>query len=61
MPGVGDRILIACFVECDPLEVWNEQFAGLATALETGSGGRTLLVAPFVPVVPGVDPDLTRL
>ncbi len=61
VPGVGERVLVACFVECDPLEVWNEHFAGLGAALETGARGRTLLVAPFVPIVPGVDPDLAQL
>ena len=61
VPGVGERVLVACFVECDPLEVWNEHFAGLGAALEKGAGGRTLLTAPFVPIVPGVDPDLSQL
>jgi hypothetical protein len=58
---VGERLLIACFVECDPLEVWDEHFAGFGGALESGGCGRTLFVAPFVPLVPGVDPDLTLL
>nr|MCS5637496.1 hypothetical protein [Myxococcota bacterium] len=59
--GVGERLLIACFVESDPLEVWEERFAGFGGALESGGCGRTLFVAPFVPLVPGVDPDLTLL
>ena len=59
--GVGERLLIAFFVECDPLEVWDERFAGFGGALESGGCGRTLFVAPFVPLVPGVDPDLTLL
>ncbi|MAG29396.1 MAG: hypothetical protein CL908_00695 [Deltaproteobacteria bacterium] len=59
--GVGDRLLIAFFVECDPLDVWDERFAGLGAALEAGGCGHTLFVAPFVPVVPGVDPDLAEL
>jgi hypothetical protein len=61
VPGVGQRVLVACFVERDPLEVWDEHFAGLGAALESAARGRTLLVAPFVPVVPGVDPDLALL
>jgi hypothetical protein len=59
--GVGDRIVIAFFVECDPLEVWEERFARLGAIVEADGIGRTLFVAPFVPVVPGVDPDLTEL
>ena len=61
VPGVGERVLVACFVECDPLDVWGESFADLPTALESRGCGRTLFVAPFVPVVPGVDPDLATL
>ena len=61
VPGVGERVLVACFVECDPLDVWGECFADLPTALESRGRGRTLFVAPFVPVVPGVDPDLATL
>ena len=58
VPGVGERVLVASFVECDPLEVWSECFAGLGRALEAGGRGKTLFVAPFIPVIPGVDPDL---
>ncbi len=61
VPGVGERVLVVCFVESDPLDVWDECFAGLPSALESGNRGRTLFVAPFVPVVPGVDPDLAEL
>ena len=57
----GERVLVVCFVESDPLDVWDECFAGLPAALESGGRGRTLFVAPFVPVVPGVDPDLAEL
>jgi len=57
VPGVGERILVASFVDCDPLNVWSESFAKLGTALEA-AGGKTLFVAPFIPVIPGVDPDL---
>jgi len=60
VPGVGDRVLVACFVERDPLDAWDDGFAGLGAALEA-AGARTLLVAPFVPVTPGVDPHLDAL
>jgi hypothetical protein len=58
VPGVGERVLVVSFVECDPIEVWSEHFAGQGSALEAGGRGRTLFVAPFIPVTPGVDPDL---
>lgn len=61
MAGLGERIVIAFFVECDPLEVWDERFAQLGALVEADGVGRTLFVAPFVPVVPGVDPDLAEL
>lgn len=61
VPGVGDRLLVAGFVERDPLEDWEDRFAGWGKALEAGGLGRTIFVAPFVPVVPGIDPDLEEL
>ena len=61
VPGVGERVLVVSFVERDPLDVWDECFAGLGAALEGGGCGRTLFVAPFAAVVPGVDPDLEEL
>lgn len=57
VPGVGDRILVFCFCDRDPLDVWNDHYASLAERLASGGRARVLLVAPFVPVVPGVDPD----
>jgi hypothetical protein len=61
VPGVGDRILVACFVEEDPAACFERRFAELGAALDAGGRGRTLLVAPFVPVVPGADPPLGDL
>jgi len=57
VPGVGDRILVFCFCDRDPLDVWPEHYATLATRIDASGRARTLFVAPFVPVVPGVDPD----
>jgi len=61
VPGVGERILAACFVEEDPVECFDARFADLGAALDAGGRGRTLLVAPFAPVVPGVDPPWDEL
>jgi len=57
VPGVGERILVALFVDRDPLEVWGDHYAKLPELLETKARARVLFLAPFVPVVPGVDPD----
>jgi hypothetical protein len=61
VPGVGERILVVCFVEEDPAGCFEQCFAGLGAAIDAGGRGRTLLVAPFVPVVPGVDPPVEEL
>lgn len=61
VPGVGDRILLACFVESDPLDVWKEHYDSLGQAIEASGRGRLLFQAPFVPSVPGVDPDVGAL
>jgi hypothetical protein len=61
VPGVGDRVLVAGFVECDPLDVWKEHYETFGTIVEASGGARLLFVAPFVPGVPGVDPDLGEL
>lgn len=61
VPGVGERILAACFVESDPAACFERRFASLGPAIDAGGRGRTLLVAPFVPVVPGEDPPVDQL
>jgi len=61
VPGVGERILVVCFSDSDPLDVWEDRYAALGQALEASGHARLLFVAPFVPIVPGVDPDLGEL
>jgi hypothetical protein len=61
VPGVGERILIAAFVEQDPLEGWDAHFAQWGQAIEAEGLARTVFVAPFVPVIPGIDPDLEEI
>jgi len=61
VPGVGERILVACFVEQQPAACFERRFAALGPAIDAAGPGRTLLVAPFVPVVPGTDPPLDEL
>jgi hypothetical protein len=61
VPGVGERILLACFTEDDPVACFEQRFAGLGAAIDAGGRARTLLVAPFAPLVPGVDPPVGEL
>jgi hypothetical protein len=61
VPGVGERILVACFVEEDPVACFEPRFASVGPEIDAAGRGRTLLVAPFVPVVPGEDPPVDEL
>lgn len=61
VPGVGERILVACFVEEDPVACFERRFAPIGPEIDAAGRGRTLLVAPFVPVVPGMDPPVDEL
>jgi hypothetical protein len=61
VPGVGERVLVSFFLEEDPEAVWEERCAGLGAGIDAGGRGRTLFVAPFVPVVPGRDPGAGEL
>ncbi|MFF4088539.1 hypothetical protein ACFYY9_16875 [Streptomyces nigra] len=53
--GVGTRLTLLWFLEEDPRRCWEEHFAAPETAVEKTGLGRTELVAPFVPTVPGTD------
>jgi hypothetical protein len=57
MPGsgtaVGDRLLVACFLDVDPREVWGSSFKGVGDAVAASGLGALTLAAPFIPTVPG--------
>jgi hypothetical protein len=55
VPGIGSRLLVAFFSECDPRECWSPRLAGLGDRIAASGAGRALLVAPFIPVVAGSD------
>lgn len=61
VPGVGERVIVACFTESDPAACFEPCFAPLGAAIDAGGRGRTLFVAPFAPLVPGVDPPVAEL
>lgn len=51
--GVGDRLMVACFLEDDPRTCWNKVVAPLAGAI--ADVGRVLFAGPFIPTVVGTD------
>jgi hypothetical protein len=51
--GVGDRLMVACFLEEDPSSCWDGLFAPLAA--EISSVGEVLFAGPFIPTVVGTD------
>lgn len=57
LPGtgtaVGDRLLVACFLDVDPREVWHSSFADLGDAVAGSGLGSLALAAPFIATVPG--------
>jgi hypothetical protein len=57
VPGVGERVVLASFVERAPEACPDDVAAGFAPAIEAGGRADVLLAAAFVPVVPGVDPE----
>ena len=59
--GVGEKTLVAWFVQRDPAEVWDEVFADLGDKVEASGLGTVGLAAPFIPVVPGTDTHLDEL
>jgi hypothetical protein len=55
VPGVGERVFITFFLEVDAREVWRARFADLGEKLAQTGRGRALMVAPFIPTIPGTD------
>jgi hypothetical protein len=67
MPGTiiggdapDDVLVHCCFVDADPRTVWSSPLADLA-ALDADAVAQPLLVAPFIPTVPGSDAHLDEL
>ena len=55
VPGVGERLVLVHFLETEPTECWDPHFAQLGESIAASGRARTLLVAPFIPTVPGTD------
>jgi hypothetical protein len=52
-PNPGQRVCLLWFLHQDPHEFWPGPFAGDAQAIEASGRGRLVLLAPFVPTLPG--------
>ncbi|QGV80098.1 hypothetical protein [Streptomyces ficellus] len=52
--GVDSRLTLLWFLDQDPRACWHDHFTTLG-APQAGTWGRTELVAPFIPTVPGTD------
>jgi hypothetical protein len=49
------RILQMYFLDRDPAEVWDREFAGLEQTVKEGGRARVVWASPFIPTVPGTD------
>ena len=52
--GVGDRVMVACFLDDGPIAGWDQAFVPLADAV--AGVGEVLFAGPFQPTVVGIDP-----
>jgi hypothetical protein len=59
--GLGERLLIFAFSEVRPQDCWTTHFASAGSRLDASETVRTLLVAPFVPTIPGTDAYVDQL
>jgi hypothetical protein len=51
----ADRFCHLYFVEGDPVEIWDEHFAGLGDDLAATGLGKVVFASPFIATVPGTD------
>ena len=58
---VGSRFLHVYFSNENPLEVWDERYAELPSALERSGRGRALFTSPFLATIPGTDTYVDQL
>jgi len=53
--GVDTRLTVLWLTEGDPVEAWDDAFAGAGEQVAATGLGRVELLAPFIPTVPGTD------
>ena len=61
VPGVGERVFVAFFLETDVRAAFDQWFAKLGDDLAATGECRALLVAPFIPSIPGTDAYIDQL
>jgi hypothetical protein len=55
IPEDSRRFLHLYFMERDPADVWEDEFAGHGKELEGTGLARLLWASPFIPTIPGTD------
>jgi hypothetical protein len=61
VPGVGERVVVAFFLEADVHEAFTPWFEKLGDDLAAVGRARALFVAPFIPTIPGTDAYIDQL
>jgi hypothetical protein len=61
VPGVGERVVVAFFVEDDVHDAFGPWFADFGDKLAATARARALFVAPFIPTIPGTDAYVDQL
>jgi len=59
--GVGEKVCVAWFLQCDPRDAWDSTFAHLADDVGATGAASLGLAAAFVPVLWGTDTYLDEL
>jgi hypothetical protein len=49
------RLMLLWFVDRDPADVWEAEFAGVGKALDASGRVRHIFTGPFIPTIPGTD------
>ena len=60
-PSDANRVLLMWFVDRDPADVWEAEFASAAKALDATGRAKTLFAGPFIPTIPGTDTHTDQL
>ena len=59
--AVGEKVLVALFVQGDPADIWSSHIEPMAGTVAEAGHATIGLAAPFIPVVPGTETHLDEL
>ena len=59
--GVGEKVVSACFLDCDPRDAWDEHVRPMEDAVAASGLGTVGLAAAFIPVEAGTNRYLDEL